>query len=148
MGQSPYAPPASHVSDPPDAQQLFPKPKQVRIAVGLLWLSLVVYIPTLYFEYRQLPSYGELILFTILVSAILGFAAFLNVKISKGRNWARIVFLALVAISLLSYLVPDGGTRAVTSIESALSIIASALDVVALYLLFSWPGALWFRPRT
>src|SRR5262245_40393520 len=118
MAQSPYAPPASHVSDPPEAQHLFPKPVQVRIAVGLLWLSLAVFIPTLYFEYRQLSYYSELILFTVLVSAILGFVAFLNLKISKGRNWARFVFLGLVVIGFLTYLIPDEGNRAATSIES------------------------------
>jgi hypothetical protein len=146
--QSPYAPPTSQVSDPPEPQHLFPKPMQIRVAVGFLWLLVVLAIPTVYFEYRRASSYGEAVFLTIFISAVLAFAAFLNVQISRGRNWARIVFLVIVAFSIAFSFLPDEGARVVSTVQSALSVASLVLDIVVAYLLFSWPGALWFRPRT
>jgi uncharacterized membrane protein len=145
---SPYAPPASKVSDTPDPQHLFPKPMQVRIAVWLLWLLIVLALPTLYFELRQTSSYGEALFITIVMAALLAFAAFINVQISKGRNWARIVFLVVVVLSVGLMFLPDEGGRPISTVESTLSGISLIVDLVVVYLLFSWPGALWFRQPT
>ena len=146
--QSPYAPPASQVSDPPEPQHLFPKPLQIRVAVWLLWISLALATPMMYFEYRRTSSYVEAIFVMVFVSAMLAFSAFLNVKIARGRNWARIVFLVLAVFTVVFSFLPDEGARTVSILESALSVISLVIDIVIAYLLFAWPGALWFRPRT
>ena len=145
---SPYAPPASKVGDPPEPQHLFPKPIQIRVAVWLLWLSLALALPTVYFELRRGSSYGEIVFMAIFAFAVLAMAAFINVQISRGRNWARIVFLVLVVVSIVVSFLPDEEGRAISTFESALSVISMVVDIVVTYLLFSWPGALWFRRPT
>jgi hypothetical protein len=142
---SPYAAPASKVGDPPEPQHLFEKPLQIRVAVWLLWLLIVLALPTTYFELRRASSYGEAVFMTIFVLTVLAFAAFINVKISRGRNWARIVFLVVVVISVAAFFLPDEGGRAISALESATSLISLVVDIAVVYLLFSWPGALWFR---
>ena len=147
MAQSPYSPPAAPVGDPPEPQHAFPKPRQVSIAVACLWWSLALAVPSLYFEGQRLESTGELIFFAAIMLLVFGFVAYLNVKISQGRNWARWLFLVLVVVGVASFLIPDDSNRAVSLVESGLTVVSFVLDGVALYLLFSWPGALWFRPR-
>jgi hypothetical protein len=43
---------------------------------------------------------------------------------------------------------PDEGGRPISTVESTLSGISLIVDLVVVYLLFSWPGALWFRQPT
>jgi len=142
---SPYAPPASKVGDPPEPHHLFEKPLQIRIAVWLLWLLIVLALPAMYFELSRASSYGQAVSMTIFMLAVLAFAAFINVKISRGRNWARITFLVVVVFSVAVSFLPDERGSAASTVESALSVISLVVDIAAAYLLFSWPGALWFR---
>ena len=144
---TPYRPPKSRVSDPPEPQQLLPKPLQVRVAVGLLWLSIALALPSMYLEVVRAESPAVGVVVVVLMSVVLAFAAFLNVQISRGRNWARITLLVLLVISWVVSFIPDE-TRAVSTVESAMSVISAVVDVAAIYLLFTSPGALWFRSRT
>jgi hypothetical protein len=116
--------------------------------VILLWLSLAMGIPTIYLEYQRVTSAVQAVVLTVFMSVLFAVAVTLNVNIARGRNWARWCFFGMVLLTLASYLLPDDGTRVVSWIESALSVASLVLDSIALYLLFSWPGALWFRPRT
>jgi hypothetical protein len=68
--------------------------------------------------------------------------------LSAGRTWARIAFLFLVGFALVLFLLPDDRDAGAQGVEIALDIMTNALDLVAVYLLFSLPGALWFRQRT
>lgn len=145
MVRNPYTPPAAVVADPAEAQRQYPRPKQVRVAVTLLWASFAMGFPGVYLEYQHVTSAAEAIVLTVIMVAACAFAALLNVKIARGRNWARWAFLVMMFLTLLSYLAPDDPTRVVSLTESALSVTSSVLDAVALYLVFSWPGALWFR---
>jgi hypothetical protein len=146
MVRNPYSPPAAVVADPAEAQHQYPQPKQVRVAVILLWASFALGFPAVYLEYQHVTSAAEAVVLTIIMVAACAFAALLNVKIARGRNWSRWAFLVMMFLTLLSYLAPDDATRVVSWAEGALSVTSSVLDAVALYLLFSWPGALWFRP--
>ena len=128
---SPYAAPASKVGDPPEPQHLFEKPLQIRIAVWLLWLLIVLTLPTAYFELRRTSSYGEAVVMTVFILAVLAFAAFINVEISRGRNWARIVFLVVVVISVAFFFLPDEGTRAISAAEGTLSVISVVVDIAS-----------------
>jgi hypothetical protein len=68
-----------------------------------------------------------------------------NVAMWRGRNWARIVFLILSVISVVGFVLELWETLSSTVIEIALTVASTALDVVVSYLLFTKPGALWFR---
>jgi hypothetical protein len=67
------------------------------------------------------------------------------VFLGRGRNWARIVLLVLVLISFLSFLGTMGEMLSHPAIEIVLNVVTLAIDAVAVYLVFTKPGALWFR---
>ena len=70
------------------------------------------------------------------------FAAFLNLKILRKKNWARIVKLLFVVSGI--YIQATYASK-VLGIEDITGFIAPALDVAAMYLLFLTNGRLWFR---
>jgi len=74
------------------------------------------------------------------------FVPYLNTCVSRGRNWARIasLLLVLLALGMLAFMPAVSGTTVVEEIASGL---ATLLDVVAMYLLFTKPGSLWFRTQ-
>jgi hypothetical protein len=69
----------------------------------------------------------------------------LVLKIARGRNWARIVFLILFIIGTVPTLpiVRDELERA--PLVGALSILQILLQIWVLVLLFTKPGSAWFR---
>jgi hypothetical protein len=73
----------------------------------------------------------------------IGLLSWLTYNISRGRNWARIAFLvAFLLGSPVLYLLQR------TVIGGAVSIVILALELVALWLLFTGVGARWFRGGT
>ena len=147
VSESPYAPPGARVADQAPAPPPFPRPRQVTFAVGLLWVSFGLGFPLSYLAAARAPDIGfhpVLLLFTF---AMLVLAAALNVLVYKGRNWARIIVLLLVLVAGLFLFVPSEEPTPPGMLEQALNILSFVLELIAIYLLFSWPGALWFRPR-
>jgi protein-S-isoprenylcysteine O-methyltransferase Ste14 len=144
--QDPYAKPAAAVSDPPEPQHAFPKPAQVRTAIVLLWVTFALAFPMMAFEFDKLSGAGEIAFLGAFTGAMLALAAFLNVKISEGRNWARWVYLAITILGLVSYAFPDA-TKSMSVVEVALAVASFVLTGATLYLIFTKPGALWFGPR-
>ena len=65
--------------------------------------------------------------------------------VRKGRNWARVTVLVLVALGVIESLV---ARRALEIIPFLLNLLEVLLDITALALLFSNPASQWFnRPR-
>ncbi|MBP7252847.1 MAG: hypothetical protein KBA75_05110 [Alphaproteobacteria bacterium] len=96
------------------------------------------------------PEAVEALATTILYSAIgIGFAISLGIttlilhKLKKGRDWARILCLIWGAISALGFFKLDG-----LDLSTGLTIASLALGYYALYLLFTEPGAVWFRKKS
>ena len=121
------------------------KPAQVTTAVRLLWTTLGLGLVNAVLEWRFLTaatSVGLVLSTQVLTFAIL---AWLTIKISRGRNWARITYLALLLVGLpVAFLqFPTIFTR--SPISGAISVAQVLLQVAALYLCFSDPGRRWFR---
>jgi hypothetical protein len=65
--------------------------------------------------------------------------------VRKGRNWARVTVLVLVALGVIDSLV---ARRPMELIPFLLNLLEVLLDITALALLFSSPASQWFnRPR-
>jgi hypothetical protein len=141
MAQNPYAPPTAPVKDHGPDRAIAEKPKQVTYAVRLLWLAIPFGIPGSIHEYRHMPEDQQDPAF--LAFFILGYvvAIALNVLINRGHNWARILtlifFVAFVALFYEYVTYPF--------LPLACDIVTLTLDGIALYLLFTRPGKLWFR---
>lgn len=146
MARDPYAPPKSEVKDVEAERLLAGKPRQVVYAVFMLWTSLVIGIPLAYFDHQR-STLGEAeFVFLPLTVLVFALAVALNIFIGRGHNWARIVYLLLTIVAFFFIASTVEETLTYSTIEIALEVVTLALDVVALYLLFTRPGALWFKP--
>lgn len=141
-----YAPPGTDVADPTPVAALPSRPRQVHIAVALLWLSLALGIPE---AALGSPPSGEGGMGAVLVVSMLlvfGLVALLIVKVYQGRNWARIVVLLLTVLSVVMMLFPSDEVQVQGPLLQGLYLFDVLIEVVAMYLVFSKPGSLWFKP--
>lgn len=135
-------------------------PKTLKLGITFLWVSIFLQAfsafilrPTLY-----LGLVSDLIA-NILIALPSVFLAFLAYKTSVGRNWARVTFFILFLVLIL----PDSLIKSIPFVlglvngqlmsidwhyqfASALIAIALLLQAVSLFILFSKPSALYFRP--
>jgi hypothetical protein len=145
MPKNPYAPPSADVADLPRPEPTRARPKQVAFATLLLWIGLVLSLPGLYLAASRSEDGFHPVVMGV-SGAMYVFAAVLNVLIYRGYNWARIVTLILTLISLPMYFLDEPIPLSAT--ETALNLVVLLLEVVALYLIFTNPGALWFKRAT
>jgi len=147
---NPYAPPQAVVQDAPDVALPLPQPHAVTVAVWMLWIE--VALSTLSSLIRMGSVRETIAVIAILFGAVLfqGLSALLILKIWQGRNWARITYLVLMLLGILSLIQMAAtfpvGVQYVPGIEALLTFIGMTLDLVAMYLLFV-PGRAWFRRR-
>ena len=117
------------------------KPDRIIAAVNLLWASLVIGFAKSIMNMQHLsaqtsPAFTNFILvFTIAVIALL------IVFISKGKNWARITFSVLFILGSLPSIPLVLGEFTRSSVLGAFSIIQIAIQVLALYFIFTKPGS-------
>ena len=119
------------------------KPKPIRIALLLLWIS---------FGISAAESLGESFeawdttMWAFLIF-MCGIWAWVIVAISRQRNWARLVALVSVVATAALCLAwpevwPERWPEVITTVASL------SVEAAALYLLFTGGGAAWFRART
>jgi len=99
----------------------------------------------MYWEYQRTPEESAPVVL-IFAALVLALVIAVNIYVWQGRNWARIVFLAL---AILSVVILFGTLRDILeypAVEIVLNIVSLGIDVVVAFLLFTKPGALWFRP--
>ena len=144
--ENPYAPPKSNVVTGP-RREVETKPRQVTYAVWLLWISILLSIPTSIFELERIQDGSPLIEASVASAFILvyGLEVALALLIGRGRNWARITFLVLVALSFASVLPGLPVVLAYPVSQVALNAAILAAELAAIYLLFTPPGSRWFR---
>jgi ABC-type sugar transport system permease subunit len=148
MSRNPYAAPGATVADPP--MPPIQRPPLVARALQLLWTSFVLgLIGT--FVHEAVATSLEWIITTVFVAVYSGVVVWLIYKIGRGRNWARIVYLILAAISYLmtglnwrSYYGSYGNHLGWILLDFA----GMAAELAALYLLFSRPANAWFRAES
>jgi hypothetical protein len=137
-----FAPPSTEVADPATPARE-PTPKTVIQAVWLLWASLLLGIPAAIIYASGAPFDAEAIAGLVVQLFVFAFMALVIVRISTGKNWARMAALALTLLGVLSMFALPEET---TVIEYLLGALSSTLDAIAMYLLFLSPGRVWFRP--
>ena len=143
-----YAPPAAIVGDPVEAPQAVPQ--RVRRAVMLLWTSMALAVPVCALEISRNPEYGEggvLVAMLIVYALMFAFTALLNVKVYRGRNWARVTTFVFVLIGAYFTFSPVEDSLPSSVIESVLNLFCLVLECIAVYWLFTPPGTDWFKRR-
>lgn len=123
------------------------RPREVARAVQFLTSSLAIGLLNAIFHLAQRTSGAPMIFALLIVIAFFGLLFFLVMKISAGRNWARIILLILVLFgipfAISAYL--EEVRRNVLS--GTLSIIVTILQLIGTYFLFTRNSNLWFRRR-
>ena len=123
------------------------RPREVQRAVQFLTSSLAIGLLASILRLAQRVSGAPMILSLLIVIAFFGLLFFLVMKISAGRNWARIVCLVLVLLGLPFAISAYVQEVRIHLVSGTLSIIILTLQLIGTFLLFTKQSNLWFRTR-
>ena len=143
MERNPYAPPVSTVADPVEVRS--ERPKEVTLAVKLLWASFFIGIAGVFLRPAQQVPFIAILIVSILA---FGFWAWVITCIARGRNWARILFFVLLGIGLVFAVLFLSATLALSRerpFNGFLAALNYALEIYTLYLLLTAPAREWFK---
>ena len=121
------------------------KPSQINTAVNLLWASLAIGFVKSIMDMQQLGSQASPAFTNFILISVIAVMALFIVFISKGKNWARITLLVLFILGSLPSIPLILGEFIRSPVLGAFSLIQIVLQVVAMYLVFTKPGAMWFK---
>jgi hypothetical protein len=122
------------------------RPGEVSRAVQFLASSLAIGLIASIIRLAQRVSGVTMLFALLLVILFFGLLFFLVMKISAGRNWARIIVLILVLF--VPFAVPAYLEELRRNVLSGtLSIIIVLLQLIGTFLLFTKKSNLWFRTR-
>jgi len=127
--------------------QLAEKPRTVALAVNLLWASLAIGFAKIPLDLPSLAAVPSPGIVWPVVILLLAFICFVIFKISSGRNWARITFLILFLIGLVTAVPTLASEFARAPVVGILSIVQGIVQGYAMYLVFTNPGKTWFQKK-
>jgi len=119
-------------------------PAQVLLATRLLWLSLGLGLVNSAIQWRFLTSQAKPAFVLIVQPITLALMVWLTCMVWKGRNWARITLVILLALGLLPSLQLMGATFRRDPLAGSLTAIITICQLTAMYLVFTNPGRSWF----
>jgi len=127
-----------------------PKPSQVVIATRVMWVmlaiaSVMIVIPAAVVMLVHGGTSAFVLVPSIVAVVIITFVALLIRAVTRGRNWARIVYGALSVIAILAIAASFFSGSESLLLAVLLRIILIALYVFVLYLLFHPTSNQWFR---
>jgi hypothetical protein len=147
MERNLYEPPAAPVADP--AETFGDRPAQVAWAVWLMWVSVAVGVISTVVQYTGVFNLYMVVLVLAGSAGRTAIAAWLILKTSARRNWARILlllwFLYAIGVIVWRWQVYIGSFTAGPRLATATWVIKSVLDCVALILLFTPAANRWFK---
>jgi len=111
---NPYSPPNADLGDAGPSRRLGIRPHQIAQAIALLWVSTTCGFFASFSQTAQ--SRVTLILAALVMLAV---TAVLSVGLWRGRNWARMLYVILVAVSFAEFLA-SWGTVERPAVEVAL----------------------------
>jgi hypothetical protein len=141
---------------PPQPNGRTPKPRSVRTAVILLWLSVVLSVLELPSQWRDvsaaLPLLGPSAVSGLMDAAgvaaaiFLAFNVWLYIRISQGRNWARLTYLISAALSVAFALSELANQPDLASVSFWLTALDQCLALATIALLSTRASRDWFTP--
>jgi len=145
MNDNPYTPPESEVKDVPYERAVEERPRNIVYAVRMLWISLVLSIPMSMREYRDAASEGNAAFLLYFILTLYAISVLINVYIHRGSHWARVLLLVFNVLNVLSFLAAMQELLGYPAGDLVCLAASMALDLIALMLVYTRPGALWFR---
>ena len=131
---------------PPASSIMHLKPQQIKSAVIMLWLSLLIGIPR---SLLAIPNQREetLLVFFIVILFTIAFMIFFIQMINNGKNWARITFLILSILGMPLAIYQALDSVSITPISALLGMAQVILQIIAIIFLFAGESAQWFKIR-
>lgn len=120
----------------------------MKLPMSMLWLSLLLSIASMFLQGdSEIPT--ELKRAGI-IALLMGYGLWilLLIKIHDGKNWARMLLLVVLAVKTPLWLWGLPSYFMDSLFFSGLSVVISALDIAAVWLLFSKPAASHFQKAT
>lgn len=150
MSRNPYAPPAAPVNEVVVESPPPKRPWPVTWAVLLGMLSLAAGTPDLVLDIlsedpeQPVDELYPTLMFGFL-ALILGLIVFLLIMISRGHNWARIVYTVLAALGIVMAFFDLPASFQLAWYYGVLYLLTTLLDVATVILLFLPLSNAWFR---
>jgi len=124
------------------------RPRIVKTAIQFLASALVIgLLNAIYTLVQQRITGVPMLAALIMVIAFFALLFFLVIKISGGRNWARILWLIYVVLNAPFAILAYSEAVRRNLITGTLSIIIVLLQLIGTGLLFTKNSNLWFRTR-
>lgn len=152
MNDNRYAAPVAAVADI-DTTPVVERPRNVVIGVSLLWVQLALGIPGMINQLTNPPSEipeGQvrtvaLVTMTVVLAGSLLLFSLINWKCWQGRNWARIVHLVFLCLGLLMVYWALPAVFARSTLQGAVYIVQTVLNIAGVVLLFTPPANTWYQ---
>jgi len=125
------------------------KPQSVVTAIRLIWVSLalsLIKMPPIITEAKNLGGITAVGIVIFILSCVLGMVAFLVLKMSDGRNWARIIFVVLMVLGISPTLRMIVNEFSKSAFQGTVSVVQFGLQIYATVLLITKPSRDWFQP--
>ena len=123
------------------------KPRSVTLAVTLLWVSLAIGVIKAPFDPAGLNAVPFPAIVWSVAAVIMAFFCLLILKISSGRNWARVTFLVIFLLGLVLGVPGLMAEFQRAPVLALVSVAASVMQLWAVILLFTSPGKGWFGKK-
>ncbi len=148
MSHNPYSPPSTPVADIEEARV---RPWSVKAALILFCSSIALALPKVIIDMvrgnpaSHSPDLARLamVIGLVVVSVV---AAVLFAALWKGWRWGRIVYAALVMVSIIGAFTSVPQNFARHWYFGAADVLSNGFDFAAVLLVFT-AGNAWFRPR-
>lgn len=143
----PYAAPAPSAVGSAERDPVNGPPREVVWAVRLLWLDLAIAVLRFLLPFSgTMNGQPVTVHFPLHIPVLtVAFVAYLIRMISRGENWARLLYLILTAYDLIWFLALGRSSFEASVLQSRLDIVSRAMHVMAVYLLFARSGSTWFK---
>ena len=139
QNRNPFEPPHAHVGDPDSSVEVRPTSMQRPATIDRAFWLILGSASFGFLTYLVRGMLESPLMMTLVMGYMVG-AAFL---IRAGQNWARIVFLILLALGSLGILLRVAGGQ-LLSVYVAIFALQTAIKGYATWLTFSLPGSQWF----
>ena len=117
------------------------RPKSVTTAVHAIWLTIVIDIAMMFASYDGSSANIDALTFNGFMLMLYGLV---TVKISVGRNWARLVYAILIASELAMVAAFDLSDA--SELEMWVTYLTLPFEIWILYKLYGAEADAWFLP--
>ena len=123
------------------------KPITIVRAERIIYASLVVGLIKLFVGFSQYSTGGSAGSLICNLVPTFGIIIFLTIMISRGKNWARIVFAVFYAVGLFLFIPFTIHEFSVSFVLGLLGVLQAIMQLIATILLFQKESGTWFKPE-